>query len=426
MDYTVEASYSSFLISEMLQQIEMETAIREAVILAEGEDIYPKLDVLTESVFDKVKELWDKFVAFIKRIWAKFSETMMSTFDVDKPYLDKYRDIILKKPIQFTSVSMRNYQIDRIVKSVLEPFDYNMMKNDLSDRSKLTKRFINEFKEDESTEDLAGWCKAYFCGGSEETEELDPSKINISSMYDYCYTWKDKMSPALNKDITAINNSTTKAMNLIKNAEKPTTTTSSDSNDTETPAGSDNNDQKLKANRGPSAKGMTPNASSGQIKTMGPDSRTTNEEYYLELLGGDGIQRYSYLYEAEVKTGDSGSSTTTSTTKGTTVQKDQTAAAAVKSGNVDASKTSVEGGDDLEELKKCIDNYSYVASKIAASKLTVSEWAYKEYMQVIKAHVKQQLGNKETNPDQGVQQGQTYQNQAPKEGDKKPAEVPKA
>lgn len=416
MDYTREASYSSFLISEMLQQIDIETAIREAAILAEGGDINSKLDVLTESVFDKVKEVWDKFLAFIKRIWAKFTETMMSVFDVDKPYLEKYRDIILKKPmLSGTTVSMRNYQIDLIIKSALEPFDYNMMKDDLADRSKLTHRFIDAFKVEDSTEDLSGWCKGYFCGGQEDAQEIDGDKINLSTFYDYCYTWKDKMLPALNKDITAINNSTTKAMNLVKNAEK-------DKPKAEEPA---------KATEAPKANNQTqqqaPNQNSAAANQTAANSGVKDQNASGNLFGDVDISRYSHLYEAEVKT-----TTTTSgsavTTKGTTVGGDQTAAAAVKSTAVDANKTTVDGGtDDIEALKKLIDNYSYVASKIAAAKLTVSEWAYKEYMQVIKAHVKQQLGNKEETPDQSVKQGQTYAGKSGETEDgKQPANIPKA
>lgn len=400
MDYTREASYTSFLISEMMEHVKMEAAIKEAVILAEGGEI-PEFNIIHESFFDKVKETWDKFVAFIKRIWAKFTESMMSVLDVDKPYLEKYRDIILKKPVQFTTVSMRTYNIERILQAKLDAFDYNIMKEDLKDPSKLAHRFIDKFDTAWDTEDFGGWCKAYFCNGSEEVQDIDPTKLDMASMFDYCVTWKDKMKPALEKDVQAINNSNTKAYNLIKNVpkrdDKPTSTAetpaSANTASNPTPAASTNNQQ----NSGnTNTSGATP--TSGAAKP--------NEESFFFTNN----TTYSFLYEAETKI-DSGKSTSdTSTGKtGPTVSAPQTAGGVASKTTVDANKTKVDAGDDAyEDIDEAIKCYTKIAGAVASSKLTVAGWAYKEYMQVIRAHVKSHIAAKEPVADEAPGKGQTY------------------
>lgn len=401
MDYTREASYTSFLINEMMEHVKMEAAIKEAVILAEGREI-PEFNIIHESFFDKVKETWDKFTAFIKRIWAKFTEKMMSTFDVDKPYLEKYRDIILKKPVQFTTVSMINCNIERIVQAKLEAFDYNLMKEDLKDPSKLAHRFISDYDVSWDTDDdFVGWCKKYFCNGSEQEEPIDPSKLDMASMFDYCITWKDKMKPALEKDIQAINNSTTKAYNLIKNVpkkkEEPQTTNTTQASGTAT----------TQTSNTPPASGTANTSTTNTTQASGTANsgapKATGESF---LFVDDAT--YSFLYEADVKI-DNKDSSGGSVTSGPTVSVNQTAGGVVSKTTVDATKTKAETGDDAyEEVEDAIKCYTKIAGGIASSKLTASQWAYKEYMKIIKAHVQSHIAVKEPVADEAPGKGQTY------------------
>ena len=63
-----------------------------------SESDYSNIRAINEAKLgDKIKTRWQKFVAFIKNMFAKFIESMTNILYNEKDYLEKYKDIILKK-----------------------------------------------------------------------------------------------------------------------------------------------------------------------------------------------------------------------------------------------------------------------------------------------------------------------------------------
>ena len=74
MDYAMEASYANFVIESHINKLKMEAYIQECMVISEGTNVVPRIRAIHEDVGDKIKEGWNKFTAFIQRIWAKFVE----------------------------------------------------------------------------------------------------------------------------------------------------------------------------------------------------------------------------------------------------------------------------------------------------------------------------------------------------------------
>ena len=111
-DYTHETVWNCFLMEQLSEQIKMNKYISECCAIAEGLDLFESLSPINEGVTDRIKEGWNKAKAFFKKIWARFIERLTAFFSSNQHYLDKYKEIILKKPMKaIEEVSMPNHTI---------------------------------------------------------------------------------------------------------------------------------------------------------------------------------------------------------------------------------------------------------------------------------------------------------------------------
>ena len=65
MDYVYQNEYFKYMLEDQRAQQKMYAYIQECTILSEGKSIHSKLVSLNEDVGDKIRNGWDKFVAFI-------------------------------------------------------------------------------------------------------------------------------------------------------------------------------------------------------------------------------------------------------------------------------------------------------------------------------------------------------------------------
>lgn len=391
MDYTYAARYNQFLLEEFVEQQNMNRYIHEAVILAEGGDTFSKLQSLNEGFGEKVKELWNKFVGFVKRIFGKFSEAMNKVLDTDKGYLDKYKDIILKKPIKFTEVKMRKYNLKGMTEAQVPLFNYGALQAKLTDKGVFMESIIPAFGTSKgSVDDMSGWCKAYFCGGSEDLVEIKPSEINMTDLFNYCYDFKAKTMVNIKKDQDNIINSANNAQNLINQAikdQKAAEDAVAKAKEDEAKKNAETNNQNQ-----PASGGSTETRDDGR-GTVNVQSSNSSAMLFTDPVTYSTIYE-GYFTEAEVKTDANKPGTGTT---GAVVDNDKKFSTNVSNSygdaeNKDSATAAVSNGLTEDKVNSAITVYSSVTQAIMGAKLTVSEWAYKEYMQVIRAHVKGYVG----------------------------------
>lgn len=351
MDYSLEMAYNNYLLESMLEQSKMETYIQEALILSEGVDVRGKLTSLNEGVGGKLKEVWQKFTDFIKRIFAKFTETMTKILDTDKGWLEKYQNIILKKPFTL-DISCRAYQLDRIIQHQIPIFNYSQLKNKLGNKATFMNSIIQDFPADGNADDLTGWCKAYFCNGKEE--EVKITNINMREVYDYCHDFKDTTLPKLKQYQSNIEKSAVNANSLISSAI---------SNATPKAEGADIFAEETAYSRlfGKALNELTINDPTANKSNNAGNTPT-----------GDQSKKFS----ANVPDGkDNGEGET-----------QQTAQAAVAN----------DGGLTEDKIAEVINIYTSVAGAITSSAITVAQWAYNDYMKILRAHVKKYVADSDT------------------------------
>lgn len=342
-------AYNQYLINGMLEQSRMETYIQEAIILTEGADIHNKMHTLNEAVGGKLKEIWDKFVAFIKRIFAKFSETMNRVLDTDKGWLEKYANIITKKPYKLT-VNCRDYKVERIIQHQIPIFNYSQLQSKLESKGKFMNSIIQDFQESNNTDDLTGWCKAYFCNGKEEEVPLNP---NMTDLYNYCHDFKEKTLPRLNQYAANIEKSATNAQSLINSAIRDAA-----------------NQQQAAAKAESSLFGVPTSYS----RLLEIDIQTpTNTNTTSNAAPNTGAEDKKFSSNTPTGTGDGG-------------ETKDSAAATVRSNS----------GLTEDKVNDVIAIYTAVAGAISSSAITVAQWAYNDYMKVLKAHVKMYVADSDT------------------------------
>ena len=197
-DYTHEAVWNGFLMNRISEQIEMNRYISECCAICEGVDVFDKLVAVNEGVTDKIKEGWAKAKSFFKRIWAKFVERLTSFFTSNQTYLDKYKEIILKKPMKaLDDVTMPNHTIgiQRIIgcaapimtPQILDGI-YKDMQQNKDNLDQVKENFINKYllssggkfsEHNKENVEYAEFAKKYFQGGDEVT--MNAASLNLEN-----------------------------------------------------------------------------------------------------------------------------------------------------------------------------------------------------------------------------------------------------
>ena len=115
-----------YLDSKISNQNNLFRAINRYTGMTEGASM-----VMLESVGDKVKSKWNKLVEFVKTMVSKFMESITNILLNEKDYLEKYKDIILKKPpksdMKYSYTGDYKIGIDRLINTELPLFNYAEM-----------------------------------------------------------------------------------------------------------------------------------------------------------------------------------------------------------------------------------------------------------------------------------------------------------
>ena len=475
MDFTMDLDYELYLESVMEEQIELEHCVNEALALSDG-DLSKYREVFIESVGDKIKSGWQKFIGWIKKVWAKFTESLSNIFAGTKDYLDKYKDIILKKKVKDEfQVDIPNHGIglQRIVDTsidVLQPNGisdiissvlYSNEKDEKSANAYLNNNTqiqkLNKVYEDakvnqdaDQTERLDG-LKKYFLGG--ESRTINMNELNMTDVFNTCYE-KEK----------AINNITKEEKNFLANCENISKIFQEEADKFLNSIGSeagkakeqkpdetreDPNDKKRREEAQQDAEDSNPELTevkydkNGNKITPRP-AFTARNDVKAEDIGLTPHQTsfmYSNLYgsyitEGIVSTKDSGSSSSGSSSGsglGNAVSGTVRTKAAGDKEYQDASSTIGNSMNNhnitdketatkrITEMKEALTEYRNRCGNVFAAKASALKTIYENYIEIIRTHVRSYVGQEaDASTDTAVRTGTKYTNP----NKQKPAEQP--
>ena len=391
MDYITEGQVFEYYQSKINNQISLESYINECVILAEGKNVVSKLQAFNEEEkktgWERIKEAFRKFGEFFKKIFAKFFDRMSRFIQGNKKWLDKHKALIINNKLRFEDITMYDYftGIKRMVNSSVPAFmDYeNNMKQKLSSDKACYEWMAKEavhmdkFVYSESV-DFTETVKNWFLGG-ENTVKFASSKINMSDIFNYCYTY-EKMKDNIEKDQRILNRSLEEITKLI--SEKAAKITADEKED--------NTEQQ----------GDKPITASANI--------AFSSVYSTYITEADGPE-----FGDKIEDNKKSDSTTTfkANQKSGTVGDESKTAAANSNKNVDygdsnssdvenqnkADINKVDSSKVIQEMSEALTRYRTASTSIFTSKLTAAEKCYKDFMKIMIAHVDSYINKTQTN-----------------------------
>lgn len=365
MDYVLLNEYNLFIENKRNHQDSIERYIQECKILSESsKNKFNKIQSLNEGVTDKIKEGFTKIIDFIKKMWAKFMEKLTAFVAKDKTYLEKYKDIILKKKPKEATYTMYDYAngIKNIVSTSVPMFNYDSLKDKLADNLTFEK-FITQGKTPayDGKVEFVDYCKDLFRGSLDE-KEFKSNAINMTDVYNYCNGY-NSMQDKIKKDITTIESAALSAGKVIDALPKPAAETGTKT------------ENYLFAN---------------------PITYSSVYETYITEMDIKKDEPSTPDKAEPAQDSTSAAKQVSNITKGTEKAEDDDTKASASASN-----------EELTVAKDKINRYLSICSTLFTAKLTISEEIYKGYMQIIRSHVSDFVGTGEKS-DKLSQTGTNY------------------
>lgn len=330
--------------------------------------------ILNEArIQDTIKEKWEKFVNFINRIDDRFYSAMEKILLQQKDYLEKYEDIINnKKPredLEYEYEGDYIEGIDRCMNTPVPIFNYERDAKWL--RQEGYEGAIKDFMAGKNfkynkDEELAQQFKNWFIAAERGTTKGKFSNLNFKAMYQFCYKYQD-IEAMVKKDQTALDQSTNILINAVNKAlrERGESTTQDQT------AKSDTNT----TTAGASAKNNASAANNGGNTAATPNTTTsTTESYWMPLD------------EADNNANNNGNNNKPS---GLTI-KTNTPNKADANGNVKQKDVTAAGDYNTtsQDMNNILNKWIAMCKALITAKLTCTQKIARDYMKLIKAHVR--------------------------------------
>lgn len=349
---THNLSYQLFLAEQMSEQSELEMFINECILISEGTNTLTNIDIIHESFVDKVKESIKKFLQAIANMWHKFTESMNTLLKTDRAYLEKYKDIILKKNPIDCEYTMYKYDqgLPILLKSEVPTLNLNNMDTELvDDETFLRKHFAIFIQGAKTPYNIGDLARAKFRGGNGQEVNIKSTQLNMTDLYNYCYDYK-KFQDLIQKDIKNIQDS---AGSIIVKIDKM--------------------------------------VREGQIKNEA--AALFESAQYLSTVYD------TFVNEAtpgtRVKPEDSNNNNNNSSDKPVQNKPSQ---AYNKTQNIDKNQ-EINVEKTAKELTAKANRYLKICGEFLGAKQSIAEEIYKAYMSIIKAHVRDFVGKKSDSKD---------------------------
>lgn len=410
MDYIEELNYSLFLCNRVKDDILNEAIVMECVLKSQGERNTQTMRIVNEGFIDKAKALLLKIANKIGTIWKKFLESMDRTFKNTNGYLMKYKDIILRKKFdESATLTMYDYEtgMEKMKRAKVEKFNYETMKDKLESEEKFqaSLSWVN-FSSTVDKNKFEDKLKSLFRGGEKE-KTFKGSDLNMSNIFDYCINYKN-LKKELQSDIDIISESTKEALALIETIEEELEEKESKEEKNESGIYTDTfysfiNELDITSDTkdGDSVSSVDKKLPSGEIRSddaksfAGSNKNISDEE-------DDAAKKREESNKKHIET-------------------DMTKE------DKDENGKDKERAQKIKEIQDRIQVYDTVCGKVLAVKQTICEEIFREYMSIIKYHVKYNLGKEkdsESNKTQDSYKDYSYNDKKKKDNNKEPKVTP--
>lgn len=329
--------------------------------------------MLEARLQDSVKQRWEKFIDFNNKIDSRFYASMNKILVDQHDYLEKYQDIILnKKPredMEYEYTGDYAEGIDRCMNTPLPVFNYERdaewLRQDGYEGA--IKNFMSgkNFKYDKD-KSLEEQFKSWFIAGERGVSKGKFSNLNMKSIFDFCYNWQ-KIEQVIKKDQQMLSQSTTALINAVnkelrERGEDPNKNVQ------------DNTQKSTTTNGAKNTQNQTTNNS--QKAGMGSNGSTTT------------INEGGIWLEANDQQSNNTSKTDLSIKTNTVNKMDE---------NGNSKQTEVKAAGEANTTTQDINNIQrkWIAlnKALLTAKKTALQQIAKDYMNLIRAHVRSYGGN---------------------------------
>lgn len=345
--YMHDALYESYIQAKIDSEDRLAFALKEAMVISEAD--YSNIRALQEAkLTDKIKATWKRFIAFIKGMVSRFMESMSNILLDEKDYLEKYKDIILKKKpkddMEYSYTGNYKEGINRLINTEVPLFDYYKYKKQLEadGDGELVQAIMQgkTFNYDDG-ETLSEQFKNYFLAFDDGQQEGKFSDLNMTDIYNFCYNFS-KIKGIVDKDISRLEASTKAIENAIN--------------------------KELNA---------TGNTAAGDTVEKAETNTTTKTESSIFTEAEENEKQKTNL-------NITGSSDPTSK-MGSTQNRDNEAE---KDSATAGAAIAKDGGKEAADITKAANKWIDVCRPLIAAKLTACQQIAKDYMEIIRAHVR--------------------------------------
>lgn len=402
MNYSQQYEYLTFLAERTTQQVRMERIINEAVLIGEGADTIENIELIQESFSESVKKVIHKLLTFIGKLWGKFIEAMNTLIKNDKAYLERYKDIILKKKPADDIIIYDYYNggIQLLLNNScpqLTDQDINAEEGNsvLDDKNTfITQRFRDFTKFGKGPFDsITDLATAAFRGGGDEVSKV-ASNVNMTDMYNYCINYgslKDKIQ----RDIDAFQEAQKKFDSKLASM---------------------NNNNELKQQQQESALSIFEDRKyysaifeqyiTEKVKVGEPSLNVEapiNNNNAIDQAAKEGKKEQEQQDKANAaKQQQQQNQNNNNNNNNATVNNGNTAANYQQNTKDNADANVEQNKNTYNTLQERAKVYFEIGGQYFAAKLTVAQEAEKKFMEVIKNHVRHYVGTNDKDDDQAA------------------------
>lgn len=397
--FLYEAEYMEYLDTKISNQNNLFRAINRYTGMTEGASM-----VMLESVGDKVKSKWNNLVEFVKTMVSKFMESITNILLNEKDYLEKYKDIILKKPpksdMKYSYTGDYKIGIDRLINTELPLFNYAAMAESLKKEGDypviqeiILKDKAFTYDADKS---VASNFKDYFIAADKGTSSGTFDQLKMVDLYNFCMNFK-KMEDVVKKDQTRLNNSSSaiqaamadeirKAKAAANDAAHKPVENPQDGGDTQNTAKAPikvnrNTSKNMKISTG--AKQQTGGDNQNQGSSGNQNQAETQHTSFT--YNTNGLNAFSE--KVDVTNSDATKSMGTYSDEN---KKNDNAEANAKgaAGELTKDGKPVTEEDAIKEVDALVSKWTNICRNLIGAKLTAVETIAKDYMTIIRNHVR--------------------------------------
>ena len=366
MDYSLD--YMLFCFNEAYEQEKFNKNL--SAVLNESVEV-----VLNESIGETLKGWLDKIYSAIINVWEKFLKAVNDFTTNNNKYLEKYKDIILnKKPLKATISGYTEYDTGAIKTADVPSFDEVKMKAAAASGDK--QDFIKAFPEfskfnidkEKSFSDNVKYCLK----NKKEPHDIQANTLNMEILYNYTHNYNTEIKKDIMDSIDKLKASNKKAYLIVAKLGKGAKANVKIDKKTNTTTSTDNTETKTDT-----------------TQTASTDNNATEKQEAFNYN-----KTLSYYFEMDIKDDPN--------------QEQPEKEEAPKEPTNDEDK----------KAENAVKLYFTVCSELLGARLNVAQEAYKNYMRIIKWHVKKYVKNPEAGTTEEKPNEEKKTEEQPKETNK--------